>query len=71
MMLVIAGMASALFAGYALAGGPNRPWLSMLGVATAIGLAVFIILQLEFPRLGLVGVGDMDAALVDLRATLE
>jgi hypothetical protein len=70
MMLVVAGMASALFAGYALAGGPNRPWVYMLGVATAIALAVFIILQLEFPRLGLVGVGDMDAAFTELRATL-
>jgi hypothetical protein len=70
MMLVIAGMASALFAGYALAGGPNRPWLYMLGVATAISLAVFVILQLEFPRLGLVGVEDMDEALIELRATL-
>jgi hypothetical protein len=71
LMLVIAGMASALFAGYALAGGPNRPWVYMLGVATAISLAMFVILQLEFPRLGLVGVDDMDEALVELRATLE
>jgi hypothetical protein len=71
LMLVIAGMASALFAGYALAGGPNRPWLYMLGVATAIGLTVYVILQLEFPRLGLLGVDDMDEALVELRATLK
>ena len=70
-MLIIAGMASAVFAGYALAGGPNRPWLYMVGVATAIAVAMFVILQLEFPRLGLVGIGEMDQALVEMRATLE
>src|SRR4051812_35627853 len=43
MMLVIAGMASALFAGYALAGGPTQPWLYMLGVSTAIAVAMFVI----------------------------
>lgn len=69
-MLVISGMASALFAGYALAGGPNRPWLYMMGVATAIAVAMFVILQLEFPRLGLIGVDEMDHALVELRSTL-
>jgi hypothetical protein len=71
MMLVIAGLGSSLFAGYALAGGPTRPWLYMLGAATALALAVFVIIQLEFPRLGLVGVGDMDQALVELRTELN
>jgi len=70
-MLIVASMASATFAGYALAGGPGRPWLYMLGVATAIAVAMFVILQLEYPRLGLVGMHEMDQALLEMRATLE
>jgi len=68
-LLIVAGMASGLFGGYALAGGPGRPWLYMVGVAAAIGTTMFVILQLEFPRMGLVHLDDMEETLFELRAT--
>jgi hypothetical protein len=48
--LVLAG---SLLAGHAMAGSKSRTWLYMLGFAAVFALAVYIILDLEFPRLGL------------------
>jgi hypothetical protein len=70
-LFIISGMASGLFGGYALAGGPGRPWLYMIGVAAAIAATTFLILQLEFPRLGLVSLRNMETALFELRATMN
>jgi hypothetical protein len=69
-MLGVSALASALFLGYGLSSGPTRPWLHMLGVAVTISVAAYVILELEFPRLGLVRVGGMDRALAELRASV-
>ena len=69
-MLAVTAMASALFLGYGLSNSPSRPWLHMIGVALTIAAASYVILELEFPRLGLVRVREMDRTLEELRATL-
>src|SRR5207237_339934 len=69
-MLGVAALASALFAGYGLASGATRPLLYMIGIAAAISIATYVILELEYPRLGLVRVNAMDRALTELRATM-
>ena len=70
-MLGITALASALFAGYGLAGGPTRNWLYIIGVAASVSIATYVIIELEYPRLGLSRVNDMDQALVELRQTME
>jgi hypothetical protein len=70
-MLVLIAMTAALFGGYRMAAGTTRNWIPILGVAAAMSVALFVILELESPRLGLVRVDAMDKALVELRATME
>jgi hypothetical protein len=70
-MLFALGLASALLAGYAMAGSRSRGWLHALGFAAVMAASVYIILDLEFPRLGLVRVDAFDQALVDLRASMD
>ena len=70
-MLGIAALATALFAGYGLASGKSRSWIYMLGIAAAVSIATYVILELEYPRLGLFRVNAMDQALVELRATMQ
>jgi hypothetical protein len=70
-MLGIAALATALFAGYGLASGSSRNWIYMIGVAATIAVATYVILELEYPRLGLFRVNAMDQALVELRATMN
>jgi hypothetical protein len=43
----------------------------MLGFALVIAFAVYVILDIEYPRLGLIQVAAFDQALVDLRATMN
>ncbi|HKN68462.1 MAG TPA: hypothetical protein VJW73_19395 [Gemmatimonadaceae bacterium] len=70
-MLGIAALATALFAGYGIASGVTRNWIYMLGVAATIATATYVILELEYPRLGLIRLDAMDQTLVELRATMN
>jgi hypothetical protein len=71
-MLVLTALTSAMFAGYGLAVlVPHRNLLYTVGLATATAIAVYVIVDLEFPRLGLIRVDAFDRLLVDLRATME
>jgi hypothetical protein len=70
-MLGITALAGAMFAGYGMAGGAARNWIYILGFATTVSLAAYVIIELEFPRLGMVRVEAFDQALVDLRATMR
>jgi hypothetical protein len=70
-MLVGLALASALLAGYAMAGGKSRSWLHIIGFPAVVAVAVYLIIDLEFPRLGLVRVDAFDQALVELRASMK
>ena len=70
-MLGLAALAASLFAGYAMATGAKRNWIYTLGIAATISVVTYGIIDLEYPRLGLVRVDAMDSALVELRATLD
>lgn len=70
-MLGIAALAVALFAGYGIANKTARNQVYMLGVAASVAMALYVIIELEYPRLGLIRVSDMDRALVELRATMN
>lgn len=64
-------LAGALLAGYGMAGARSRSWLHILGFAAVMAVAVYVILDIEFPRLGLIQVDAFDQALVDLRESIK
>jgi len=70
-MLVGLALASALLAGYDMAGGKSRSWLHVIGFAAVMAVAVYIIIDIEFPRLGLIRVDAFDEALRELRASMR
>jgi hypothetical protein len=70
-MLAVAALASAIFAGYGLASKGVRNRLYTIGVAATVGVAIYVIIELEYPRLGLIRVNSMDRALADVRATMK
>ena len=45
-------LAASLLAGYGMTGGKLRSRLHMLGFALVMAIAVFVILDIEYPRLG-------------------
>ncbi len=70
-MLFGLALAGALLAGYGMASPASRSWLHMFAFATAMAIAVYVILDLEYPRLGLIRVDAFDQALVDLRNSMQ
>ena len=70
MLIGIALMAS-LIAGSGMAAARSRPWLHMIGFAASLAFAVYVILDTEFPRFGLIRVTSFDQALVNLRKSME
>jgi hypothetical protein len=70
-MFGITAMASALFAGYGMASGPARNWMFTIGIAACVSIATYVILELEYPRLGLVRVTGMDQVLVEARDAMQ
>jgi hypothetical protein len=64
-------LASALLAGYGMAGGKSRNWIHMLGFAAVMAVATNVILDIEYPRLGLIRVDAFDQVLVDVRDSMQ
>jgi hypothetical protein len=67
-MLYGLALASALLSGYSM--GTARSWLHRLCFALIVSMSVYITLDLEYPRLGLLRVEAFDQAMVDLRNEL-
>jgi len=70
-MLVALALASALLAGYQLAGETNPDWLHRVGFAVVVALTVYVIFDIEYPRLGWIRIDAIDQVLVDLRASMK
>lgn len=63
-------LASALLAGYGMARPGSRDWLRLTGFAAIASLAFYVILDIEFPRTGLIQIEGFDRALVELRSNM-
>jgi hypothetical protein len=71
-MLCVLALASSLLAGYSMAGGrPSSCWMHMLAFAVIMAATVYVILDLEYPRLGLIRVDAVDQVLGDLRDSMK
>ena len=70
-MLFGLALAASLLAGYGMTGSRVRSWFHMLGFALVVAFAVYVIMDIEYPRLGLIRVDAFDQALVDLRESMD
>jgi hypothetical protein len=70
-LLAALGLISALLAGYVMSGTVVRSWFYMLLFAATISATFFVIVDLEFPRFGLIRVDEADKVLSDLRTLVR
>jgi len=70
-MLFALALVSSLLAGYGMAAGKSRSWFHMLCFAIVIAVTIYVVLDIEYPRLGLIRVDAFDQALMELRASME
>ncbi len=67
LMLAMLALVGALLVGYGTSVNKQRTWLHTLVFAAILSLTTYVIIDLEFPRLGLIRIDEADRILVDLR----
>ena len=71
LMLVVLALAASLFAGDAMAGAKSRSWIHVVGFAMVMSLTVYVILDLEYPRVGFIRIDATDRVLTELRESMK
>jgi hypothetical protein len=69
-LLNVFSLAAALLAGYGMAGG-SRSWVHILGFSLAMAMTVYVILDVEYPRIGFIRIDQADQVLIDLRKSMK
>jgi hypothetical protein len=54
-----------------MAGSTARSWVHVIGFALIMATTVYVILDIEFPRVGLIRVDAMDRVLMELRESMK
>jgi len=70
-LLFVLALASALVVGYASARDQQRSWFRTWLFAVVIAICIFVILDLEHPRIGIVRVDEADRLLEELLAGMK
>ena len=70
-MLALLAGAAAFMAGHGMSGSTTRSWIHILGFAAVLAITVYVILDMEYPRLGLIRVDSFDQVLVNLRQSMN
>ena len=70
-MLGTVSLVAALLAGYGMASSKGRAWIHSVSFAAIIAATVYVILDLEYPRLGLIRVDAADEVLTELRRSMD
>lgn len=69
--LAVLALAGAMLVGFSMAGGKSRSWLHIVGFAAVMAASVYVIIDIEYPRFGLIRVDAIDQVLVELRQSME
>jgi hypothetical protein len=70
-MLGILVLSCSMIAGDAMAGSGARHWLQKLVFAVMMTIVIYVIIDIEYPRLGLISVERVDRVLVELRQSMN
>jgi hypothetical protein len=70
-LLAVLAILGALLSGYSMSVRPGRSPLHAIGFALAITATVYVVLDLEFPRFGLINLHGTDQAMIQLRDMMK
>jgi len=65
-LLAVLALVGALLVGYGTSANKDRSWFHHVTFAFVISLSIYVIVDLEYPRLGLIRVDSADQALLDV-----
>jgi hypothetical protein len=69
-LLFVLGLGCSLFAGYGTVSSRRR-WLHILGFSVVTGITVYVILDIEYPRQGLIRADTYDQVLIELQRDMK
>jgi hypothetical protein len=70
-MLFGLGLGGSLLAGFGMAAAKARSWIHMVVFAATLAATLYVITDMEFPRLGLVRVDEFDHFLIDAYGQMQ
>jgi hypothetical protein len=70
-LLMGLALVSALLAGFSMGENPSHNWLHTFLYAAVLSLAIYVILDLEYPRMGLIRIDAADQLLMDVRQSMR
>lgn len=70
-LLISLSLVASLLAGYQLSSAGQRRWIHVALFVITFTLAIYVIVDLESPRLGLIRMDSADSLLKDLRASMN
>lgn len=70
-LLFVLALLCSVLAGFGMAGSKQRSWLHILAFASITVVSVYVILDIEYPRMGFIRLDSYDQVLVELRETMK
>jgi hypothetical protein len=70
-LLGVVSLLCALLAGYGMGASESRSWVHILDLASILAVTIYVIVDLEYPRLGFFQIGEFDQVLVEVRASMR
>jgi len=70
-LLFVLALVCSVLAGFGMAGGKNRSWLHILAFAAVTVISAYVILDIEYPRMGFIRLDAYDQVLIDLRERMK
>jgi hypothetical protein len=70
-LLALLALVGALLVGYGTSTNKDRSWFHHVTFAFVITLSIYVIVDLEYPRLGLIKIDGADQALLDVGASMR
>jgi hypothetical protein len=70
-MLFGLGLGGSLLAGFGMASAKSRSWIHMLIFAATLTTTLYVLTDMEYPRLGLIRIEDFDHFLVEAHQQMQ
>ena len=71
LLLALLTLEASFLAGHAMAAGKSRHWIHAIAFCVVIATTVYIILDIEYPLVGLIRIDSVNQNLVDLRQSMS
>jgi hypothetical protein len=71
MLISFLVLVSGLLAGYAMAASRQRNWLHAIAFAAMLTAVVYVVVDMDYPRVGLIRVDSFDEVLREVRASMD